>query len=415
MRNRRRMNYFTVVLIFMLTAFYLTACAEKSENKEKKEVTQISDPNIVSLDSTAMKTAGIKVEEMKLEKLILPLNFPGKIMPDENRVAHIGSRIPGRVVEIKVNLGDDVREGEALAIIDSPELGEAESNFLKFEANLKVAEKGYERAKRLLDGKAIGLGEFQRREAEYLNTKAEFEAAKEKLYLLGMSKENIELLMSKHSINANFPVKASISGRVLKRNLTLGEVVDSSKELFTIIDLSRVWVIADVPEKDIPLVEKGQEASIKISSYPQERFKGKVTYISDIVDPLTRTVKVRIEVENPPKPHFDKEGHEGLIPFNKKENGRILKPEMFAEIQILTKPGSEILAVPEKAVLMEDGKKIIFLAKGNNSFEKREIEVREEIGGFYQVQKGLKHGDRIVTDGAFYLKSELLKAELEEE
>ena len=394
MKNRRMMNYFTVVLIFMLTAFYLIACSKKSENEENKKATQISDSNVVRLDPESIKIAEIKVEEVTLKKLSLSHNFPGKIMPDENRVAHIGSRIPGRVIEIKVNLGNDIRKGEALATIDSPELGEAESNFLKFEANLRVAEKGYERAKRLLEGKAIALGEFQRREAEYLNAKAEFQAARERLHLLGMSNENIELLMSKHSINANFPVKASISGRVVKRNLTLGEVVDPSKELFTIIDLSRVWVIADVPEKDIPLVEKGQEASIRVSSYPNELFHGKVRYISDIVDETTRMVKVRVEVDN----------------FR-----RILKPEMFAEIEILTKPAPEVLAVPEKAVQMENGKKIIFLAKSENTFEKREIEVGEEINGFYQVLKGLKAGDSVVTDGAFYLKSELLKAELEEE
>jgi len=394
MRNRRKMNYLTVVLIFMVTAFYLIACSKKSENEEKKEATQISDSNIVRLDPESIKAAGINVEEVTLKKLSLPLNFPGKVMPDENRVVRIGSRIPGRVIEIKVNLGNDIRKGEALAIIDSPELGEAESNFLKFEANLRVAEKGYERAKRLLEGKAIGLGEFQRREAEYLNAKAEFQAARERLHLLGMSNENIELLMSKHSINANFPVKASISGRVVKRNLTLGEVVDPSKELFTIIDLSRVWVIADVPEKDIPLVEEGQEASIRVSSYPNELFYGKVSYISDSVDETTRMVKVRVDVDNPK---------------------RLLKPEMFAEIEILTKSTPEVLAVPEKAVQMEGGKKIIFVAKSENTFEKREIEVGEEVKGFYQVQKGLRSGDKVVTDGAFYLKSELLKAELEED
>src|SRR4030065_1957542 len=192
MKNRRMMNYFTVVLIFILTAFYLIACSKKSENEENKEATQISDSNLVRLNPESIKTAGIKVEEVTLKKLSLPLNFPGKIMPDENRVAQIGSRLPGRVVEIKANLGDEVKKGESLAIIDSPELGEAESNFLKLEANLRVAEKGYERAKRLLEGKAIGLGEFQRREAEYLNTKAEFQAAKERLYLLGISNERKE-------------------------------------------------------------------------------------------------------------------------------------------------------------------------------------------------------------------------------
>ena len=404
MRNRRKMNYFTVVLIFMLTAFYLIACSKKGENEEKKEATQISDPNIVRLDSTAIKTAGIKVEEVTLKKLSLPLNFPGKIMPDENRVAHIGSRIPGRVIGVKANIGDEVKKGGTLAIIDSPELGETESNFLKLEANLSVAEKGYERAKRLLDGKAIGLGEFQRREAEYLNTKAEFQLAKESLRLLGLRDEEIDLLLSKHTINAQVPIKAYISGIVVERNLTLGEVIEPSKNLFTIIDLSKLWVIADIPEKDIPLVEKGQEANIKVSSYPKEQIDGRVTYISDLIDPATRTVKVRIEVENPPLPPFIKGG-----------NGGILKPEMFAEIEILTKSSPEVLALPEKAVQIEDGKKIIFLAKDNNTFEKRDIEVGDKIYGFYQVQKGLKPGDRVVTDGAFYLKSELLKKELEEE
>ncbi|OGL41392.1 MAG: hypothetical protein A2043_05350 [Candidatus Schekmanbacteria bacterium GWA2_38_9] len=412
--KKNLINLLLMILILQIGVFTFNACSPKKENKENV-TKQDTNLNIVHFDPSSIKIAGIKVEEVTLKKLSLSHNFPGKIMPDENRVARIGSRIPGRVIEIKVNLGDEVKKGEALATIDSPELGEAESNFLKLEANLRVAEKGYERAKRLFDGKAIGLGEFQRREAEYLNVKAEFQASKEKLYLFGISDKDIERLTSTHIINPQMSIRSPFSGTVVERNLTLGEVIESSSQLFTIIDLSRLWVIADVPEKDISSVEKGLEANIKVSTYPKEEFKGKVTYISDIVDASTRMAKVRIEIDNPPEsPHTPlwKRGAEGDF---KGGNGGILKPEMFADVQIITKSSPELLVVSEKAIQMEDGKKIIFIAKSNNTFEKREIEVGEEINGFYQVLKGLKAGDSVVTDGAFYLKSELLKAELEEE
>ncbi|OGL44515.1 MAG: hypothetical protein A2149_02515, partial [Candidatus Schekmanbacteria bacterium RBG_16_38_11] len=327
--KKNLINLFLMILILQIGVFTFSACSPKKENKEN-ETRQDTNPNIVHLDPSSIKAAGIKVEEISMRRLNFPLNFPGKIMPDENRVAHIGSRIPGRVIGVKANIGDEVKKGGTLAKIDSPELGEAESNFLKLEANLKVAEKGYDRAKRLLDGKAIGLGEFQRREAEYLNVKAEFQAAKERLYLLGLKNEDIERLISDHAINSQMAIKAPFSGTVVGRNLTLGEVIEPSTKLFTIIDLSKLWVIADVPEKDISLVKTGQEANIKVSSYPQERFAGKVTYVSDLVDPATRTVKARIEVENPPEspptPPW-KRGDEGDF---KGGNGGILKPEMFA-------------------------------------------------------------------------------------
>ena len=154
--KKNLINLLLMILILQIGVFTFNACSPKKENKENV-TKQDTNLNIVHLDPSSIKIAGIKVEEVTLKKLSLSHNFPGKIMPDENRVARIGSRIPGRVIEIKVNLGDEVKKGEALATIDSPELGEAESNFLKLEANLRVAEKGYERAKRLFDGKAAAI------------------------------------------------------------------------------------------------------------------------------------------------------------------------------------------------------------------------------------------------------------------
>jgi cobalt-zinc-cadmium efflux system membrane fusion protein len=316
---------------------------------------------------------------------------PGNVQFNENKLAHVGSRVPGRVVEVRANLGDKVKQGDSLAIIDSTELGTAQSEYLKAKANFLAQEKAYERAKKLLEGKAISLGEYQKREAEYMTVRAEFKAAEDKLHLLGLSEAEVKHIGSEHVINSKVAVRAPFSGTVVERHATLGEVIEPAANLFTLADLSTLWVIADLPEKDITLAKTGLPVEIKVSSYPDEVFKGTVAYIADQIDPSTRTVKVRTEVDN--------------------SLGK-LKPEMFATIFITTQIMSDVLAIPQEAVQTDGNKKIVFIDKGNGGFEKREVSLGNQVDSFYQVVSGVKPGERIVTKGSFLLKSEAEKGEI---
>ncbi|MEK7680390.1 MAG: efflux RND transporter periplasmic adaptor subunit, partial [Deltaproteobacteria bacterium] len=292
---------------------------------------------------------------------------------------------------------------EPLTVIDSPELGEAQSHYLKTKSNLQVAERSYERAKTLLEGKVISTGEFQRREAEYHSAKAEAKAAEDRLHLFGMTDEDIFPIGKAHTIDSRVAIKSPIAGTVIERHLTIGEVVEPVKPLFVIADLSRLWVIADIPEIDIPKIKKGQAVAVTVSPYPASIFRGEINYISEVIDPETMTVKVRAEVEN---------------------KNKMLKPGMFAAIKISTGE-KDVLAIPVSAVQREGENTILFIAtppslpftKGGDEgvFEKRVVELGPPLNGFHEVISGVKQGERVVTKGAFTLKSEGLKGLMEGE
>jgi cobalt-zinc-cadmium efflux system membrane fusion protein len=380
-------------ILVTLSLISFISC-NRGEADNEKERNEKPPSNLIQLDPKSTQSANLQIEEVSLKSLKNILQVPGKIQFNENKLAHVGSRVPGRVVEVIANLGDKVKEGDSLAVIDSTELGTAQSEYLKAKANLLAQEKSYQRAKKLLEGKAISLGEYQKREAEYLNVRAEFKAAEDRLHLLGLSEEEVKRIGSEHIIKSRVAVRAPFSGTVVERHATLGEIIEPATNLFTVADLSTLWAIADVPEKDIPQIKIGLPIEVKVSPYPNEAFKGTVTYIGDQIDPSTRTVRVRTEVDN--------------------SLGK-LKPEMFATVFITTDVVSNVLAIPEEAVQTDGNKKVVFIDKGNGGFEKREVSLGRQIDSFYRVLDGIKPGEKIVTKGSFLLKSEAQKGELGEE
>ena len=352
------------------------------------------NPELITLKPEAVEQAGIKTERVSLRSLRGEQVFSGKVSVNETRLAHVGSRISGRAVAVSANPGDNVEKGQSLAIIDSPDIGEAQSQYLKAATNLGVAEKSYERAKMLLEGKVVSTGEFQRREGEYLSAKTEAKAAEDRLHLLGMTNEEISAIGKGHTINSRVPIYSPIPGTIIEKHLTLGEVLEPVKPLFVIADLSNLWVIADVHERDIPKIKKGQRVAITVSPYPEKVFSGKIGYVSETIDPETRTIKVRAELGNP---------------------GRMLKPEMFATIKISTMEKENVLVIPVSAIQREGENTIVFVSRRGNAFEKRMVAIGPEMDGFHQVISGLKGGESVVTAGAFTLKSETMKGLMEEE
>ncbi|MGH7889928.1 MAG: efflux RND transporter periplasmic adaptor subunit, partial [Thermodesulfobacteriota bacterium] len=176
-----------MVLVFLVS---FSSCGKEEEANHEEETHEKKDTNLVQLKSP--ETANLKVEVASLRSLESIIQVPGKVQFNENKLSHVGSRVPGRIVEVRVNLGDKVKAGDGLAVIDSTELGMAQSEYLKAKANLLAEEKSYQRAKKLLEGKAISLGEYQKREAEYLNVRAEFKAAEDRLHLLGLGEEEVK-------------------------------------------------------------------------------------------------------------------------------------------------------------------------------------------------------------------------------
>jgi cobalt-zinc-cadmium efflux system membrane fusion protein len=381
-------------IIVLLLVFMSSISSCKSESNPEAKPASPAKPKVpvVQLNHDAIIAAGLEFETVRPQGYRATLRVPGVVKANETRLVDVSSLVAGRAIEVIAVVGDRVRHGQVLARVDSSELGFAQSDYLKAHARLAVAERALERAQQLLNAKVIGTGEYQRREGETLTARADHRAAVDRLVLLGMTQAEIGLLAREQRINSKAAIRSPLEGTVIQRNVTTGEIIDSKTVLFVVADLRRLWVLADVHEKDIPRVQLRQAAEIKVTPYPDEIFRGVIMHIGEVIDPATRTVKVRTEVPNP--------------------DGR-LKPEMFATIQIATTVEERLLTIPAMAVQKDKDEDIVFVQTAPATFELRKVTIGAPVEGRVPVLRGLAEGDQVVTKGAFILKSELNKQELE--
>ncbi len=353
----------------------------------------VSTPGRITLSAEESSRVGVVVQPVVRSDFRTHRDFPAIVQPNQRNMAEITTLVRGRVVEVYADLGQEVKANAPLAILYSSELGLAQSAYLKAKAKLHVAEQAFNRAQFLLQEQVIGEAEAQRRQAELLSTQAEANESHDRLKLLGMNEEEFNRLDRSRKIRSVVPIVAPFGGRIIGRKLTRGEVVETTENLFVIADLSEVWVQANIPEKDIPFVHSvhaagGTQVEVRINAYPKEVFGGTITYVGDVLDPVTRTMQLRSELPN--------------------RDGR-LKPEMFATIRLFSEAQPDRLAIPEAALQRDQGRTFVFVQRGANEYEMREVHIGESNGTFTAILGGLNEGDPVVTHGAFILKSELLK------
>ncbi|MFO0700280.1 MAG: efflux RND transporter periplasmic adaptor subunit [Nitrospira sp.] len=388
----------TVRLVLPLVAcIFSVSCQPPQDESQKRppHATQPATPaGMIELPEGNPMLAQLHTERVGFHSIRPSLKAQGgKILPNENRLAHLGPRVPGRIVAVYANLGDRVRSGERLLLLDSPAFGEAQLEYRKRRTAMRVAEKAFERAKALSTEGAIGISEYQRREAEHENAKAELYEAEEKLHLLGMAEREIERLSAEqlpHAEVAQVFLRAPFSGEIIERNATVGEVVDSSKTLFTVADLSTVWVRADFPEQQIGLLKAGLAVEVRVAAYPETVFQGTITYIGAIIDPATRTVTARLQIPN---------------------QDRRLRPEMFAEVTVRAQEHS-VLAIPRAALQQVGNRTMVFVTRGPRRFEWLEVKIGEASNEYVEIKAGMKEGEEIVTEGSYALKSEALRGQM---
>jgi cobalt-zinc-cadmium efflux system membrane fusion protein len=350
-------------------------------------------PGEVRLTPEVIKQTGIETTPVLLGPLDMEVSFTGELVFNEERLARIRSRVPGRVVQIVADYGQAVKSGDVLAVIDSVELGKARMAARQAAARFNAAQKAYDRARLLYEGKAISQAELQERQARMEAERAGLDYAQNRLHLLGAVGAAPAPLPkgAKTSLpgssGAILALRSPIAGRVVDRKITPGLVVKDEEELFTVADTSTLWCFVQIPEKDLPLVKEGSQATITVSSLSQEKFPGRVDYLADTVDKATRTVKGRVRVDNP-------------------QNR--LKAGMFANIAI--RAGERrALSVPESAVLIVNGEHFVFVEMTPGSFVKHIIKPGMKGGGRVEVLEGLDPDEPVVSKGAFILKSELEK------
>ena len=327
----------------------------------------------------------------------------GKILVPEDRVAMIGPVNEGRIVRLYAGQGSRVKKGQKLADLESADIDQAEADYLKaladYEnarrssvAEVKLAQATYDRTKFLYEktitaGKNLQTAEHDLEVAKASaensvnGTKAALTAARRHLLILGLKDSTIDSLANKPDLAAVFSLNSPIDGTVVERNATVGATVGADANLFKIIDVSRVWVDANVFEKDLQRVRLGQEVKLTVPAFPGSTFSGKVILVNSVVDPDTRTVKVRTEVPNP--------------------DGR-LKPDMFANVEIITDLNRSAISIPQSAVLNDQGKTVVFVAEGN-SYKKRQVHTGIQNGDLVEIIDGLNAGDKVIVKGNYLL------------
>lgn len=360
---------------------------------EKPEPLQ---PGEVKLTPEVIKQTGIETVPVLLGPLDITVSFTGELVFNEERLARIRSRVPGRVVQILADYGQTVKAGQALAVIDSVELGQDRMAFQQAAAKFNTAPQAYDRALQLYEGKAISRAELQERQARLEVERAELEQTKNRLRLLGAGSANASLPKGSESTKttissgsgAIFTLRTPISGRVVDRQITPGLVIKEDEELFTVADTSALWCFVQIPERDLASVRVGSQAAITVSSLAGEEFPGRVDYLADSVDKATRTIRGRVRVDNP-------------------QNR--LKAGMFANIAI--RAGErKALSVPQSAVLNAHGEYFVFVEMTPGSFVKHIIKPGMRGAGRVEVLDGLDPDEPVVFKGAFTLKSELEKS-----
>jgi len=368
---------------------------EGKKKKEKKEVREGHDeqgePGNVKMTAEVQKQNGVLVAAAKKQRLAGVISATGKVEANADRIAHVSPRISGKIVSVKASLGDSVASGQTLVTLDSVELGEALNRYHQSKTRLALAQSNMERIKNLVEKKIAARKDIFQAETDFKTVQTELHTDEERLSLYGVSTSDLKGEDHKRPL---LPVKSPINGIITEKHAIVGELSDPSKSLYTVADLSSVWVLVDINEKDLAKVRKGQAAIVSVGAFPDLKLKGRITYIADLVNEATRTVKARIEVGNP---------------------GRKLKPEMFATVELaLPADTPPVLSVPEDAMQELEGKKVLFVTDNGTEFEPRKVELGRASGGMTEVVSGLKEGERYAAKGSFLLKSEMQKGELGE-
>jgi cobalt-zinc-cadmium efflux system membrane fusion protein len=344
-----------------------------------------TDPEI-NLTTDDLKKAQIHTARAMKRATETTLRVPGIVKPDEYREVHVTPIADGIVRQVPVVLGDHVRSGQPLAVIFSSELAEAETQYLAFLAELDAEHKKLQRTQNLVRLGAASPQEEEEVTAKHTAHEAHVRAALERLKLLGAGERQIAALKEAEQIDSNVTVPAPIDGVVLTRMANLGLVVNKAQELFTVADLSSVWVMASLNEKDFAAVQVGSAARITTPAYAGRVWNGRVAYIDPQVDPNTRTAQARIEVANP------------------RESLRL---QMYVDVEF-TSRGAVGTAVPDAAVQSIGDRQFVFLPIKDNegSFAIRAVRLGPAANGYYAVLDGLKPNDEVVTEGSFILKAE---------
>ena len=347
----------------------------------------------VTVSADVIQRTGIKIEAVG-EQIVAQTSgsavTTGIVQANSYRTTPVVSLVGGIVRRVNAELGQNIVRGQTVAVVFSNELAQAQSRYLAALAELEEHHKHHARTMKLVEIGAASKEELEQATSKLKAAESEVASLRQRLLLLGLSQQRINSL-SASQVSSEVSLPSPVTGTVIARSANPGEVIQADKEILRVADLSSVWVIGQVYEKDLARVRVGSGATIMSDAYPGRVFRGQISYVDPTLDPATRTAQVRIELANP---------------------GQLLKIGMYVNVAFATLGGSEstVPVIPQSAVQNINNQQVVFVATNDPSlFGMRPVRLGPEANGRYPVLEGVSVGDRIVTEGSFLLRAEWFK------
>lgn len=358
------------LVYFLVLPVLFSACGPEAKKEAEKEKQGKS-----KLILTPTQMEQVAVESIATRALTEQLTAVGEVSFSEENVVRIYPIVSGTVEKVFVSLGDYVQKGQPMATMLSMDMSQIQRDYNIAKSNFTVEEKNLARAQELFSAGMMSEKEFANARKEYNNALSELNERTQILKLYGGSSSDLDAI---------YNVMAPRSGYVVERNITEGTQIrnDNNTNIFTISDLKTVWVWANIHESDLAKVAEGDDVQVKTIAFPDMLFQGKVKKIGTMLDPDSRVIKIRTELNN--------------------SNG-LLKPEMFASIIVTSKSKVNVLAVPQSSVILENNRYYVMRQTSAGDFEKVIVILGRSFADYYEVSEGLKEGDRIVTKGSLFV------------
>lgn len=387
-------EYKKYLLVTVFASALFIGCGEKkSENSVTEEKKNEAKEVVVVLSKEAIEKINLKFITAEIKPITEFIKVPTVIVTNQNNEALVGSLMQGRVNKVYVNVGDYVKTGQVLMQIEGLEIGELKGNYLKSKANFDFAEQEYKRQKTLLEQNVGSQKIFLTAKAEYEKALAEFNAEDKKIHSVGLSHEDVERVNDEEHTSGLLSIKSPIDGIIVERNIVIGQLIETNTNAFRIINTGSVWADGQIYEKDMLKILGKPSIEFSSPSMPNQSFKGKVIYIGQVVDEHTRTIKIRADIQN---------------------TGNKLKANMFGEMIIPLASGVKGIVIPTESVTKENNGSYVFIVENDSTFRKQIVQTGTELNAMVEIKEGLKAGERIVTKGVFFLKSEVMKKSLGE-
>lgn len=387
-----------LVTILLTAGSLLTGCPsrtphghDRAEDKRGSESArddqdEAGPRGVVRISEAGLERSGIRTEPVRIERLIGGIDVPAELQLNPNRTAHVTPMVAGQIAEVHVSLGDAVEANQVLATMRSVALGEARSAIANARAEVEVARANFVRQEEL---KREGIGS----QRAYLEAQGELRSAESNL---AAATERLHVYGGRKGQGSTTSIRSPLTGTVIQRHATAGEVVSNGSSLFMVSDLSQVWVVGRVYEQDVAAARIGAPAVVFLQAYPGKEWPGEVSYVSHTLDPHTRTLDIRVELDNP----------DGT-----------LRPGLFGRISL--SPNGDradlVPAIPQGAVQRVDRQTMVFVATDEPGvFRPTLVTLGVKTRGKVEVRDGVHEGEPVVVSGAFTLKSELLRSRLSE-